>query len=192
MSEEKSFVIHASRGHVEEKVDLVAADSAEAKSDAAEAKENAAMAKNDAAEAKSNAVAAVSDAAEAKAKAEAAAIRAATADAKADAAEEKSDAAKTSAANAQNVALTARQIALKALNTAQGATDADGNLYVPKREKADGVTHYARQILEWDAEMEAWGATWEGDYVKGADGAFAATEAADGAAADKTLTEGEA
>jgi hypothetical protein len=185
MGEEKSFVVHASRGHVVTKIGT-------AVEDAAEAKESAATAKSDAEAAKADAAEAVSDAAEAKAKAEAAAIQAATADAKADAAEEKSDAAKTSATNAQNVAQTARQIALKALNTAQGATDADGNLYVPKREKVDGVTHYARQILEWDAGMEAWGATWEGDYVKGADGAFAATEAADGAAADRTLTEGEA
>ena len=39
-----------------------------------------------------------------------------------------------------------------------------GDIYC-KTTVVDGVQHYAKQTIAYDADMGAWGATWSGDYI---------------------------
>lgn len=55
------------------------------------------------------------------------------------------------------------------------------DIYVKTR-VIDGVQHYARQEMSYDAEMGAWGADWLGDYIL-VDGEFVPFQAAGGTAA---------
>jgi hypothetical protein len=52
-------------------------------------------------------------------------------------------------------------------------------LYV-KANVVDGVQHYLLQSMVYDAEMEAWGAEWTGDYIL-VDGEFVAANATENA-----------
>lgn len=45
-----------------------------------------------------------------------------------------------------------------------------GDLYL-KTQVLDGVQHYTKQSMVYDAEI-GWGAEWTGDYIMGADGEF--------------------
>ena len=45
-----------------------------------------------------------------------------------------------------------------------------GVLYVATTVDEAGVQHYVRQAIVYDQEMDAWGAEWSGDYVRGEDG----------------------
>ena len=53
------------------------------------------------------------------------------------------------------------------------------SLYV-KSAVVDGVQHYLLQSMVYDAEMEAWGAEWTGDYIL-VDGEFVASDATENA-----------
>ena len=53
------------------------------------------------------------------------------------------------------------------------------SLYV-KSAVIDGVQHYLLQSMVYDAEMEAWGAEWTGDYIL-VDGEFVAADATENA-----------
>jgi hypothetical protein len=43
--------------------------------------------------------------------------------------------------------------------------------YVKSR-VVDGVQHYCKQTISYDEEMQAWGATWQGDYILTEGGEF--------------------
>ena len=45
------------------------------------------------------------------------------------------------------------------------------DIYV-KTEIVDGVQHYAKQVVVWDADMNAYGATWTGDFILNSNGEF--------------------
>lgn len=94
---------------------------------------------------------------------------------------EGSDAAGTSAAWVLGVA------DIEILDIATGAVPAPEELnandyslkgadtYVKSR-IVDGVQHYCLQTITYDEEMEAWGATWSGDYILNDNGTFEEVE----------------
>jgi hypothetical protein len=52
---------------------------------------------------------------------------------------------------------------------------AKGDEVFVKSRVVDGVQHFVKQVMSYDADMEAWGADWTGDYVL-EDGDFVAVE----------------
>ena len=54
------------------------------------------------------------------------------------------------------------------------------SLYVKSRVDEQGVQHYLLQSMVYDAEMEAWGAEWTGDYIL-VDGEFVPANATENA-----------
>ena len=54
------------------------------------------------------------------------------------------------------------------------------SLYVKSRVDEQDVQHYLLQSMVYDAEMEAWGAEWTGDYIL-VDGEFVAADATENA-----------